>query len=256
MRTKTITVHAKSIDHALKKAALDLGVAKEDIEYELISQTDAGLLSFLGGRRVEIKAWSSKVVPPPVKATPSRRAQIEEEDEINREPLEGRELEDLVEDLRSFCAGVCRFIAETPEVAVTASLEDERLTLNIDNEDLAQQIGKNSRLAESLEHILRKKPRYLKRELPFRIFVDARGIRASRELELVEMAKDLSLKVAENQRPIVLNYKSSYDRKIIHMALDKDERVYTKSIGTGANRKLMILPVKDDGQDHGESTQL
>ncbi len=28
------------------------------------------------------------------------------------------------------------------------------------------------------------------------------------------------------------------------MALDKDERVYTKSIGTGANRKLMILRSK------------
>lgn len=58
----------------------------------------------------------------------------------------------------------------------------------------------------------------------------------------MQMAHDLSAKVHENKRPIVLNYKSSYDRKIIHMALDKDERVYTKSIGSGPNRKLMILP--------------
>ena len=63
---------------------------------------------------------------------------------------------------------------------------------------------------------------------------------------LIEMAHDLSDKVHEKQKPIVLNYKSSYDRKIIHMALDKNDKVYTKSIGSGANRKLMILPVKQD----------
>src|SRR5690606_3272879 len=148
----------------------------------------------------------------------------------------------LVEDLRAFCSGVCKFIVNKGDIPVSAKVEEDRLTLNIEDDDIAQQIGRNSRLAESMEHILRKKPRYLKRELPFRIFVDANGIRINREQELVEMARDLSYKVAQNQRPIVLNYKSSYDRKIIHMALDKDDRVYTKSIGTGANRKLMILP--------------
>ena len=47
------------------------------------------------------------------------------------------------------------------------------------------------------------------------------------------------------KKPAILDYKSSYDRKIIHMALDQDDRVYTKSIGSGPNRKLMILPAKN-----------
>ena len=46
-----------------------------------------------------------------------------------------------------------------------------------------------------------------------------------------------------------MTHKSSYDRKIIHMALDKDDLVYTKSIGSGANRKLMILPSKTKGEE-------
>jgi hypothetical protein len=37
------------------------------------------------------------------------------------------------------------------------------------------------------------------------------------------------------------------------MALDKDDRVYTKSIGTGPNRKLMILPIrKKDEPEYGD----
>jgi len=232
---KTINVQAKNLDQALKNAAVNLGVAPDSVQYEIISQTDAGLLSFLGGRRIEIKAWSAK--PAPRASAPST------ESGVQLPPLTAKEIEDLVEDLRVFCKTICEFIAGE-DVDVTTELEGERLIVNINSEYLAEKIAKNARLAESLEHILRKKPRYLKRELPFRIFVDARGMRADRETELVEMAKDLSSQVVENQKPIVLNYKSSYDRKIIHMALDKDDRVYTKSIGSGANRKLMILPVK------------
>jgi spoIIIJ-associated protein len=119
------------------------------------------------------------------------------------------------------------------------------LILDIDDPYFESQIVKNGKLGESMEHMLRKKPRHLKRELPFRIFVDARGVRRKREEDLVQMARKLSEQVHDNKRPIVLNYKSSYDRKIIHMALDKDARVYTKSIGSGPNRKLMILPIKD-----------
>lgn len=165
----------------------------------------------------------------------------------DQEALSKKEVDNLIEDLKTFCAGICEFLVGKP-VEIDAYLDKERLTLDIEDQKLASQVLKNTRLAESMEHILRKKPRYLKRELPFRIFVDACGIRAKREVELAEMAKDLSQKVIQHRKPIVLNYKSSYDRRIIHLALDKDERVYTKSIGTGVNRKLMILPAK---ADHG-----
>jgi spoIIIJ-associated protein len=178
---------------------------------------------------------------------PSRRFDDEDEDEMSstpKEPLAPEQVDALVNELKDFCAGICGAIAGEP-VTVTGAVEDGRLVLNVESEYVAQQIAKNSKLAEAMEHILRKKPRHLRQELPFRIFVDVGGLRKKRESDLVQMAHDLSAKVHENKRPIVLNYKSSYDRKIIHMALDKDERVYTKSIGSGPNRKLMILPSRD-----------
>jgi len=237
-----ITVQAKSIEHALKSAAQTLNTEKENLEYELISKTDAGFLSFLGGRKVELKVWSKKKAPRSRKPQQSKSSYAP-----NPEPLSASEMKDLVEDIRQFCEGICKFLTTSDSVKVSTVVEDERLKLNIHDDEIATTISKNARLAESMEHLLRKKPRYLKRELPFRIFVDANDIRASREQELVEMAHDLSNQVSENQKPIVLNYKSSYDRKIIHMTLDQDDKVYTKSIGTGTNRKLMILPSKETG---------
>lgn len=171
---------------------------------------------------------------------------------LPKRDLTADELATLKQELIEFCSGICQAMTGD-SVTVTADLQEDRLIINIDHEYLAEQITKNSRIAEALEHLLRKKPRHLKQELPFRIFVDVRGSRRARETELVQMAHDLSLKVQENMRPIVLNYKSAYDRKIIHMALDSDDRVYTKSIGSGPNRKLMILP--SNGQPSGEPTE-
>lgn len=246
MRTNSkVQVQAKTLEKAVEMAATQLGVDSSKVEYEIISQVNGGILSFLGSKRVEISAWSkvqqrSNGGSRPRHSRPVAAAPVED-----REELTAEETEVLVEDLKNFCSGICQFIVGE-EVKVTAEVSDGRLVMDIDNDEMAAQLNKNSKLAESMEHVLRKKPRHLKRELPFRIFIDARGLRLDREKELIEMAHDLSDKVHEKQKPIVLNYKSSYDRKIIHMALDKNDKVYTKSIGSGANRKLMILPVKQD----------
>ena len=233
-KAKEARVTAKSLDHALEEAASILGTTPNQLDYKVVSQT-AGFLFI--GRKVEIVA--------------RMKGDAESEENKLREDLYSQlpemtafEVDELKRELTEFCAGICRFYADGP-VEVTAELSDGRLVLDIADEFFEQQVMKNTKLAESMEHVLRKKPRHLKRELPFRIFVDANGVRRKREDDLVNMARDLSEKVHENKRPIVLNYKSSYDRKIIHMALDKDARVYTKSIGSGPNRKLMILPVKD-----------
>jgi len=182
------------------------------------------------------------------------REDEEDQTAIVAQPLTEEQLLQVKTELSSFAAEIVeRMLGET--VDVEANLDGERMIFDIQNEYLAAQIGKNIKIAESFEHLMRKKPRELKQELPFRVFVDAMKTRLSREAELAVMAKDLSNKVHESQRPIVLNYRRSYDRKIIHMALDQDERVFTKSIGKGPNRKLMILPA-GASSDINEPTEI
>ena len=258
-----VTIEGKSLEQALVKAAGSLGCTQDEIDYRIIKEETArGLFSFFKNQIVIIEAWAKPQARPDRPRQPRRereprptreryeergRDDADQADAIKADPLSLEQIADLKEELREFCAGICGHIAGE-KVEVVASVDDGRLVLNINNDLISQQIHKNSKLAEALEHILRKKPRHIRQELPFRIFIDVSGLRRKREDDLVKMAFDLSAQVHENKRPIVLNYKSSYDRKIIHMALDRDDRVFTKSIGSGPNRKLMILPSKD-GQD-------
>lgn len=247
-QSQEVRVTAKTLELALGQACQILDTNREQLEYRIVSQTNGGFFSFLA-RKVEIAAWASARPAVserrPSKEKPRMNGAYLDTEEVRAE-LSVEEVDELKEDLRQFCEGICAKVSGQA-VSVSAEIVEDRLVLDIDDEYLSTQIMKNSKLAESMEHILRKKPRHLKRELPFRVFVDVKGVRRKREFDLVELAQDLSEKVHENRRPIVLNYKSSYDRKIIHMALDKDERVYTKSIGSGPSRKLMILPIKKKG---------
>jgi spoIIIJ-associated protein len=234
-KANEVRVTAKTLDMALSQAANILQIDQSLVDYRVVSQGGGGLFAFLA-KKIEIAAWKKDIDIDDILS--DEGGEVEE--------LSPAEVEALKKDLAQFCEGICSAICGR-SVQVRADLDQGRLVLDCDDEYLASQMVKNSKLAEALEHILRKKPRHI------RIFVDVQGVRRKRETDLVELARDLSEKVHENKRPIVLNYKSSYDRKIIHMALDKDERVYTKSIGTGPNRKLMILPIrKKDDQETGD----
>lgn len=163
------------------------------------------------------------------------------EERVPAEPLAPEVLVQLEAEIRTFCKELCeKIVGETVEV--TSNMMAERLQLEVDNAAVAQLIQEQSKFIESLEHILRKKPRHLKQDLPFRIFIDSQGSRKGREDEIGRIAREKADHVAESGQKVVLDYKSAVDRKIVHMTLENDQRVYTKSIGTGSGRKLMILP--------------
>lgn len=242
-----IIASGRTLDQALVKAAGLLGVTQDQLKYKVAGQRST-LSAFILGRKVEIEAWKSKS-----RHESRRRPRKKVETEINKVELTSQQVEELEVEIIEFCKGICKAMVGEDVVVESSKEEDGRLILNVKDDFLAEQLNKNYKLAEALEHLLRKKPLHLQQELPFRLFVDFNNVRSDREKELVKMAQDLSIKVSEKQKPVVLNYKSSYDRKIIHMTLDKDERVYTKSIGNGPNRKLMILPVKSNDKSNDQN---
>ena len=223
MSNKSIYVEAKTIELALIKAKAELGVQQKDIDYRVLKKT-GGIASLFSGRKVELEVWQ-------LQAGETRASEVD--------------TQSLVEELCLYCRDLCLHLCGHT-VEVSSRLDDKRLVLNIEDEYLLSAASKNSKLIEAFEHLLRKKPRHLRRSLPFRIFVDINKYRINKENELIDMAKDLASKVVTSQKPIVMNSMASQDRRIVHVALNNDQRIYTKSIGNGFERKLMILPTKSE----------
>jgi spoIIIJ-associated protein len=271
-----IRIEAKSVEQAVTLACVKLNVSKDDLEFKVLKEPKPGLVSFFMGAKAEIEAWprsttnrhrhdrkgaehGSREGGRPhgrshdhkdrrghSKMGSRDHGERKMEDRQPREPkapaepLTAEAQAQLERDISQFCKELCeKIVGES--VVVSSTMADGKLKLEVDNAAVANIIQTNTKFVESLEHLLRKKPRYLKQELPFRIFIDAQGSRKGREEELVRIAREKADEVVSTGQKCVLDYKSAADRKIIHMALENDTRVYTKSIGNGPSRKLMIL---------------
>ena len=230
-----IEVTEKSLHLAVVKAAGKLSVSSRDLNYQVIEEKTGFLGIF--GKKITIKAWKGKKQAASTKVNGQKRKK--QTKNIATKKLDVKLEKKILDYFQKLCE---KTLGET--VKVKSYQDGENLVLDAKSDFLKEKAQGGSKLAESFEHILRKYPRSLGKELSCRIFVDFNGVRKAKEKDLILTAKKMSKRVFDKKRPVVLNYKNPYERKIIHMALDEDQRVYTKSIGVGSNRKLMILPTK------------
>ncbi|MBQ1206531.1 MAG: hypothetical protein IIX67_04915, partial [Clostridia bacterium] len=78
----------------------------------------------------------------------------------------------------------------------------------------------------------------------YRVTVDVEGYREKRAETLRGVAKRMSEKVLKYKRSFALEPMNAYERRIIHSACQSIDGVTTRSIGEGADRKIVISPEK------------
>ena len=77
------------------------------------------------------------------------------------------------------------------------------------------------------------------------LVVDTENYRERRKKTLEDMALRLGEKAKRKRTPVSVDSLSARDRRIIHLALEDDPWVTTKSLGSGAYRRLLIIPEGD-----------
>lgn len=95
----------------------------------------------------------------------------------------------------------------------------------------------------SLNHIIKKILQSLyKDEIPLKFFLDVNARQKQRDDTLKELAKLSAQKVRYFQQEIILKPMSSYERRVVHLALSSDPDIITESVGDGPERRVAIKP--------------
>ncbi len=125
------------------------------------------------------------------------------------------------------------------DLAVASEWTDEGCLLNLSGEDTHFALADNGELLDAFEVILFQAfGREIDRE--HRFVVDADGFRQSRKSELNAMARFAADQVRKNGRPFTFGVLNSTERRIIHMTLQKEEDLFTESVGDGRDRRLQV----------------
>ena len=105
-------------------------------------------------------------------------------------------------------------------------------------------IGKNGEVLDALQYIVNKignRSNGLKKK----IFIDSEGYRSRKIERLTSLANRSAEKARKTRRPVTLHPMNAHDRRIIHLSLQNDHLLTTKSQGDGYLKKVVILPKKE-----------
>lgn len=97
---------------------------------------------------------------------------------------------------------------------------------------------------DALQHLVnrmaRKASSFEDEGLP--VAIDAGGWRDRRSEELQDLAVDLADEARETGRPVTAEALSPYERRLVHLALQDEEGISTRSVGEGRDRRLRVYP--------------
>ena len=206
---KELIVTAKTVEEAKSKAAAELGVAVEEIEFEVL---DEGKRGFLGIGATDAKVAATYTV---------KGADIAVEF-----------IRKLVTDMELELA-----IASKPG-------NNEDTVITVDGEGAGVLIGHHGETLDAIQYLANlaanKKVKGEKREYT-KITLDIEGYRAKREEALRALARRMAAKVIKAKKSVMLEPMNPYERRIIHSEVQNIEGVSTNSIGSENNRRVVMF---------------
>ena len=163
-------------------------------------------------------------------ATGEAVAPVEEEPE---EPPSAEALEQIRADLGQ----LLELMGFPSEVRVV--FEDNTVHCTITGAHEEQIVGPEGRTLDSLQYLLRK---MVAACVPDRIMLalDAGGFRERRAGELRERALELAEQVKADGKTQAIPALNPSERRVVHMALQEDKGVRSRSVGEGLFKKVLI----------------
>lgn len=257
----TLEIIAETIEEATQNGLDQLGLAREEVDIEILDAGSRGLFG-LGGRQARVrltlisakefgasrKADSPKKRPPK-QGRPSKPVEQKLETSDSKEQALTPESDDptikvavgVINDLLGHMKVNARVDAEYMEP------EDDRdrqvLRININGDDLSILIGRRSETLNALQYIasliINKQ---MGRSVP--LMIDVQGYRSRREGQIRKLARRMAEQALQTGRRQVLEPMPPNERRLLHLELRDHPDVFTESIGEGASRKVTIRPKK------------
>jgi spoIIIJ-associated protein len=124
---------------------------------------------------------------------------------------------------------------------VTVEESPDKIILNIKSNGGGLLIGRRGQNLDAIQYIVNKAVHKLTNGRKI-IVVDTESYRQRREESLVALAAKIGEKVKITNKAVSLSYLNAHNRRIIHLALQNDANLTTKSRGEGEYRKIIIVP--------------
>ena len=219
--TKSIEKTGKTEDEAIAQALAELGKSRDEVSVEIVERAKSGFLGI---------GASPAVV----------RVSFEESDGVR-------------ERTEQFLRGLLERMGAEADIEMTER-EDGGICVNLSGSGMGAIIGRRGETLDAIQHLVNYA---VNRGSDKRthISVDAENYRAKREESLVRLAEKMAAKAIKYKRSMALEPMNSYERHVIHTALQNYEGVSTSSIGVEPNRRVVVSYEKPEAPKQSSSRE-
>lgn len=239
----SVEMTGKTVEEALEAALTELHTTKENVDVEILEEPKDGLFGLFGGRKARIKV-TVKNAPADEKAAEQSEKSLTENKEtiaaveakVTKTVVNNDEAVKMAKDflMKIFAAMKIQVVMEK-----FVSKEDGSVTFKLHGADMGILIGKHGQTLDSLQYLTNLVANKNSAER-IRIMIDIEDYRERRAHTLTRLALRLAERVKRSGDRVVLEPMNPHERKIIHMALQNDNRVNTLSEGEDPYRRVVI----------------
>ena len=269
--------YGKEVTDAIKKACDELGVAQEKLDIEVVETGSTGIFGLIR-KKAHIRATVNKAAVPLSAGMPDADEEVAASPPPPRKPPVQAPAEPVAKEPENIPEDVSLDAADDDDPAEIVSdevLPDEGMPVSPENLDIVRtelsrllelmgypstiQIessgisvhcfiqggfeealtGQDGKTLDSLQYILRK---IIARKIPdrLRLSLDIGDFRERRQVELAEKALELAKMVKEDGKTQVLPALNPSERRVVHMTLQEDKDIRSRSVGEGLFKKILI----------------
>jgi len=234
---KSYVFEGKTTNEAIEKGLKELKVSKNKVDIKVLeAEEKRSFFSILTPRVVKVEITLKEDVKEAVKEEAPEK---EEKMYIKKEEKNIEFDKNLVKErVETFLK---EFIKNLPQNNITYQIDFDQndVHVEIDGNDTGYLIGYRGEVLNSLQTILTN---VASKDLncKVKVLLNIGGYREKREKDLENLAMKIAGSVIKNRKSITLEPMSAYERKIIHLKLQDNDKVETYSVGEEPYRKIVI----------------
>lgn len=245
---KTLEKSARTEDEAIALALKELGMDRDDVSVEIVERAKSGFLGIGASPAVIRVSYEvpDEVVKPAPKAekpaAPAGPAKAPKAAAIPAdEPAEYAQI-------RQFLTGLLERMGVSAEMEFSPR-DNGGVNVSLSGNGMGAIIGRRGETLDAIQHLTN----YVVNrgnEKHMHISVDAECYRSKREESLTRLAEKMAEKAIKYKRSMALEPMNSYERHVIHTALQNYPGVTTSSTGVEPNRRVVVSYVKPEQPDN------
>lgn len=233
-----VEAEGDTIDEAIANALKILGVGRDQVTVDILSEAKKGILG-IGAKKARVRASVRKLV-----------VGDDEEERPQREPAAKlihtqAEVAAAAEKGKEVLREILRLMGVDAAIAVKPGDIPEEMILDIQGDCGGLLIGRRGQTLEALQYLLTRIVSGTRGREGVQLEVDTENYRERRRKSLQDMALRLGEKAKRQRKTVTVDALGAADRRVVHAALQDDPWLTTKSLGTGAYRRLLIIPEGD-----------